>query len=198
LIIVDHVVSSWSFIMSFESEYHTSVQHVRGRPFAKGNSGRRPGSKNKHTGIAQAMLKEAAPELMRKALEMAKGGNERLLKLFLDRLLPKRLVEVELPEINFASDVVDGLSAVLAAMRAGKISPSEGAAVASILGACGRTINVADLELRLATIEAKLKESAGEISPSEGAVASILGACRPTINVAKQATIEAKLKESHS
>jgi hypothetical protein len=43
-----------------------------------------------------------------------------------------------------------------------------------------------------------LKESAGEISPSEGAVASILGACRPTINVAKQATIEAKLKESHS
>jgi hypothetical protein len=117
----------------------------------------------------------------------------------LDRLLPKRLVEVELPEINFASDVVDGLSAVLAAMRAGEISPSEGAAVASILGACGRTINGADLELRLATIEAKLKESAGEISPSEGAaVASILGACGRTINVAKQATIEAKLKESHS
>jgi hypothetical protein len=74
-------------------------------------------------------------------------------------MLPKRLIELRLPDINHAADVVDGLSAVLAAVGAGEISPGEGAAVASILSAAGRTIQVADLELRLAAIEAKIKEA---------------------------------------
>jgi hypothetical protein len=105
------------------------------------------------------MFKADAPEIMQKAIDLAKGGNERMLALFVRLMLPKRLIELALPDINHAADVVDGLSAVLAAAGAGEISPGEGAAVASILSAAGRTIHVADLELRLAAIEAKIKEA---------------------------------------
>ena len=47
---------------------------ARGRPFAKGNPGRKPGSKNKTTLMGQALLKEAEEDLLRKAIKMAKAS----------------------------------------------------------------------------------------------------------------------------
>ena len=91
---------------------------------------------------------------------MAKARNERLVKLFIERMLPKqRPVQVDLPEISFASDAVNAHSVIIEAITAGQLSPSEGVAIASIVGECARTINIADLEIRLEAIEAKLKES---------------------------------------
>jgi hypothetical protein len=58
---------------------------ARGRPFAKGNPGRKPGSKNKTTLMGQALLKEAEEDLLRKAIEMAKAGDGPMLKFLLDR-----------------------------------------------------------------------------------------------------------------
>jgi hypothetical protein len=40
---------------------------IRGRPFAKGNSGRKAGSKNRATVAAAALLDGEAEELVRKA-----------------------------------------------------------------------------------------------------------------------------------
>ena len=51
------------------------VPATRGRPFADGNPGRRPGSKNRTTLVAAALLEGEAEELLRKAVELAKGGN---------------------------------------------------------------------------------------------------------------------------
>ena len=131
----------------------------RGRPFEKGNGGRRPGSRNRTTLVAEALLKGEEEELVRKAIELAKAGDTQMLKFLLDRILPKdRSVRIEIPEMQRADDAVDALGAIINAAANGEIAPSEGAAVASLIDAYVRTINVADLESRLETIEKDLKD----------------------------------------
>jgi len=81
--------------------------YVRGRPFEKGNGGRRPGSKNRTTLVAEALLKGEEVTLVRKAIERAKAGDTQMLKFLLDRILPKeRSVRVDLPAMDGASNAV--------------------------------------------------------------------------------------------
>ena len=71
---------------------------TRGRPFVAGNSGRKPGSKNKTTLVAESLLEGETEELVRTAVALAKGGDVAMLKFLLGRILPKeRSVRVELP-----------------------------------------------------------------------------------------------------
>jgi hypothetical protein len=60
----------------------------RGRPFAKGNAGRKPGSKNRITVVAGALLDGATEDLVRTAVEIAKAGDVPMLKFLLGRILP--------------------------------------------------------------------------------------------------------------
>ena len=83
-----------------------------------------------------------------------------MLKFFLERILPKeRSVCIDLPPMDRASDAVDVLATIIDAVATGRITPSEGSALASLVDAYVRTINVADLELRLDNIEKKLNEN---------------------------------------
>ncbi len=98
-------------------------------------------------------------ELVRKAIEMAKAGDAQMLKFLLDRILPKtRSVLINLPRMDRASDAVDALAAIIEAVGTGRIAPNEASAFASLVEAYARTINVADLELRMDNIEKKLEE----------------------------------------
>jgi hypothetical protein len=131
----------------------------RGRPFQKGNAGRTPGSRNRTTVVAEALLKDEENELVRKAIELAKAGDVQMLKFLLDRILPKeRLVRVHLPPIDHASDAVDALGAIIEAVSTGRIAPNEGSTLITLIAAYAQTINAADLELRLADIEKRQKE----------------------------------------
>jgi hypothetical protein len=106
----------------------------RGRPFPPGNGGRPPGSKNKSTEIAAALLEGDREALLHKGLELAKRGNVRLLVFFLGRLLPRdRLITFDLPEIVSASDARRALQSILGAVSTGVISPAEGAALAALI-----------------------------------------------------------------
>ena len=49
----------------------TQIPNTRGRPFANGNPGRPPGSKNRTTLLAAALLEGEAEELVHKAVEVA-------------------------------------------------------------------------------------------------------------------------------
>src|SRR5215831_6805707 len=85
---------------------------LRGRPFEKGNGGRRPGTKNRTTLVANALLEGEESELLRKAIELAKAGDTQMLKFLLDRILPKeRSVRVDLPAMDI-SDPLDVQAAV--------------------------------------------------------------------------------------
>jgi len=106
----------------------------RGRPFPPGNGGRPLGSKNKNTLFAASLLERDHEALLRKALELAKRGNVRLLIFFLNRLLPRdRLISFDLPEIVSTSDARGALQSILVAVSAGVISPAEGASLAALI-----------------------------------------------------------------
>ena len=94
---------------------------------------------------------------MRKAIELAKAGDGPMLKFLLDRILPKeRSVRVDLPAMDRAGDAVDASAAIIDAVGTGRITPSEGSAVAtSVVEAHARAINDADVELRLDDLEKK-------------------------------------------
>jgi hypothetical protein len=130
----------------------------RGRPFAPGNPGRKPGSKNRTTVVATALLDGEAEVLMRKAIEIAKAGDRDMLKFLLGRILPRdRRVKLDLPRLEFADDAVTALGEIVEAIAAGEITPSEAAAVATLVDVQRRAIDQAEIERRLAAIEANLK-----------------------------------------
>jgi hypothetical protein len=145
-----------STTMSSEmSDGHPAPQeHLRGRSFAPGNPGRRPGSKNKITRVAEALLRGEEAELVRKAVELAKAGDVPMLKFLLDRILAKqRRIELELPEVTVAADAVHATGAVLDAVGTGQITASEGAALAAIVETYTRSIDVHELVSRVEKLE---------------------------------------------
>jgi hypothetical protein len=139
------------------------VPATRGRPFTNGNSGRKPGSRNRTTLVAAALLDGEAEELVRKAVELAKAGDVGMLKFLLGRVLPReRLIKLDLPRMDFADDAVEALSIITHAVAQGTITPGEGAALATLINSYARAIDVADLIKRVDELEAKLK---GDMTP---------------------------------
>jgi hypothetical protein len=137
------------------------VPATRGRPFANGNAGRKLGSKNRTTLVAAALLDGEAEELVRKGIELAKAGNPVMLKFFLDRLLPRdRLIKLELPPMDFADDAVEVLGCIMRAVSEGRISPREGADLATIVKSYTAAIDAADVAKRLDAFEMQAKEPA--------------------------------------
>src|SRR5437763_10435677 len=130
---------------------------TRGRPFAKGNPGRPSGSKNRTTAIAQALIADEETELVRKAIELAKAGDVQMLKFLLDRILPKeRLIQIDIPRLDFADEAIDGMAAISSAIAEGRITTSEGAALSSMISGYARTIAILQLSNRVERIELSL------------------------------------------
>jgi hypothetical protein len=135
----------------------TTTLAVRGRPFGRGNGGRRPGSKNKNSLILEALSDGDKEELVRKGLELAKAGDVAMLKFFLSRMLPReRLIRVDLPQIEFADDAVEAFGLIVCAVSEGAITPSEGADLATLVNSSARAIDIADLVERIDALEAKV------------------------------------------
>ena len=139
----------------------TTTPAVRGRPFSKGNGGRRPGSKNQGTLIRAALSDGDKEQLVRKGIELAKAGNVPMLQLFLSRLLPReRTIQIDLPKMEFADDAVEALGAIVHAVAEGSVTPGEGAALANLVNSYCRAIDIADLAKRMDALEARINGSA--------------------------------------
>jgi hypothetical protein len=131
---------------------------IRGHPFTEGNAGRPPGSKNRTTVLAAALLEGEAEELVRKGVELAKAGDRVMLKFFLERILPRdRLIQLDLPKMNFADDTVEALGHIMRAVSEGRISPSEAAALGTLINSYTRAIDMADVVKRMDTLEAAIQ-----------------------------------------
>ena len=129
----------------------------RGRPFAKGNGGRKVGSRNRATLLADALLEGEQEELVRKGIELAKAGDPQMLKFFLDRILPKeRLVKIDLPPIEHHRDLTTANAAIVQAVSRGELAPGEGSAVAALVANIARFIDDAEVEARLRSLETQL------------------------------------------
>jgi hypothetical protein len=97
-------------------------------------------------------------ELVRKGIELAKAGDVQMLKFLLSRILPReRPIRINLPEMEFADDAVESLGSIVHAVSVGSISPSEGAALATLVNSCVAAINMADVVKRIDALEAKIR-----------------------------------------
>ena len=79
------------------------------------------------------------------------------MKFLLDRLLPKeRLIKLDIPRMDFADEAIDAMAAINGAVAEGHITPSEGAALSSMISGYSRTLDVAELSKRIEAIEVSL------------------------------------------
>jgi hypothetical protein len=124
--------------------------------FTAGNAGRPKGARNRTTQAVMALLEGEAEALSRKAVEMALAGDSVALRLCLDRLAPARKdspVQFALPRMTCAHDAVQAAGAVLEAVSEGDLTPTEGAQVMALVDSYRRTLEVTELEARLAALE---------------------------------------------
>lgn len=125
-----------------------------------GGPGRPAGSRNRATVMLDKLAEADAREILAKQIELAKEGDQRAADLVMSRVWPVRkgrLVALDLPAIDTATDIVAALGVVAEAVAAGVISPDEGNGVASILETKRRAIETSDLEKRIKALEEQRK-----------------------------------------
>lgn len=128
--------------------------------FAKGNPGKRSGTRNSVTRAVEGLMEGEAEGLTRKAIELALDGDLTALRLCLDRIAPPRkgrLVDLpDMPRVEGLTDVPAALTALLDAMKGGLLSTEEADAVAGVLAKYVGAVQAADVEERLAELERRL------------------------------------------
>ena len=134
----------------------TSPPMPSGVKFQPGNPGRPKGARNRTTMAVQALLEGEAEALTRRAIDAALGGDSTALRLCLERIAPApkdRTVQFEAPPVANAADIPLALAAILAAVAAGDLSPSEGATMATLIDKIRSAHVLDELERRLSKIE---------------------------------------------
>ena len=124
--------------------------------FTAGNAGRPKGARNRTTQAVMALLEGEAEALSRKAVEMALAGDSVALRLCLERLAPPRKdapVQFPLPRMTTARDAAEAAGAVLEAVSVGELTPTEGAQIMTLVDSYRRTLEVTELEARVAALE---------------------------------------------
>lgn len=130
--------------------------------FAKGHSGgpgRPRGSRNAGNRLLDRLAADGAEAVVKKMIETALEGDVRAAEVLLKRAWTQprgRAVEIELPPVKAAADLVPAHAAVVAAVGAGTLTPEEGSALSSILEAQRRAIEVVALEERVRALEAEM------------------------------------------
>jgi hypothetical protein len=124
-------------------------------------AGKPKGARNHATRAIEALLDGEAETLTRKAVELAMAGDTTALRLCMERLCPPRKdrpIAISLPTVTTAKDAVGAHAAVLAAVAGGVITPGEAGDVMRLLESFSRTIEVSELEERLAVLEQQIQK----------------------------------------
>jgi hypothetical protein len=131
----------------------------RGRQFKPGQSGnplgRPKGSRNKKNILCEQMLDDNAVEIMTLAIQKAKEGDRMALRVFLERLLPKRqrACPFDHPAVTSIQDIRVAIQAVSQAVHDGMLTPDEGRKYMDLFSAMADTLSRVNYEERLANIE---------------------------------------------
>jgi hypothetical protein len=137
-------------------------QRGPGRQFEKGKSGnpagRPEGSRHKASLAAEVLLDGEAEAITRKCIEMALDGDATAMRLALERIMPIRRgrpVKFDLPPVASINDIVAAVGSILHAVAGGVLTVEEGQAVANILEAKRRSVELVEIERRLAELESE-------------------------------------------
>ncbi len=138
------------------------MNKVRGRPFEPGNKlgrGRPKGSHNKAKSPGQSLFDEYAPHVIRKCISQALQGEPIPMRICMDRISPARfneLIRISLPSIKIAGDVHKAAEKVTQAVGRGRITPTEGGKMMSILASRANIIETVLLDGRIAKLEERI------------------------------------------
>jgi hypothetical protein len=136
--------------------------------------GRQKGTPNKATAEVRALAAEYGPATLKQLATLAgvatdddgepvAGANSETarisaLGMLMDRAygkaLPARLIEIELPDTSTPEGVKNAVAAVVQATAMGQITAGEASDLCSVLDVQRRTIELSDIEVRLAKLEA--------------------------------------------
>ena len=87
---------------------------------------------------------------------MAKGGDGPALRLCIERLAPARKdrpVWFDLPKMKEARDAVEASAAIVAAVAAGELTPTEAAELSKVIDSYARTLQAEEFEERISKLE---------------------------------------------
>jgi hypothetical protein len=108
---------------------------------------------------ALAIMEADADTISRKAVELALGGDLTAIRIVLDRLVAPRRdrpVEIALPKIVTASDLVAAASAIVEAIAEGAVTPSEAAALSTAVSGVAKAVEIYEIAERLTRLETQL------------------------------------------
>ena len=103
------------------------------------------------------LMESGAKEITEAVIEAAKGGDMTAARFILDRLTPpakERPISLVLPSTSTAAGIVEAQAAILQAVAVGDLMPGEATALAGIVEARRKAIETAELEARIAALEA--------------------------------------------
>ena len=129
--------------------------------FARGHvhnpKGRTPGSRNKATEAALALMEGQLGQITQTLIDAALGGDLAAIRLVLERLVPpckeKVLPQIHLPAVTDAVSLPKLTAAILGAVADGRITPGEGQALAALANTHAKNLEMAELEQRIAALE---------------------------------------------
>ena len=131
--------------------------------FTTGNSGRPKGSRNKATIAIESLLQGQAEALTQTAVKQALKGDSVALRLCMERIAPApkdQPVSFNLPKMNNALDATEAAGSVLRAVSEGELTPIEAARIMGLIDSYRRTLELTDIETRIAALETDLANSA--------------------------------------
>lgn len=135
--------------------------------FKTGESGN-PKGRSKGTGHKQRLFNDLVSphqeDLFTKAIELALDGNEAMLRLFLERLLPAKPQDNAI-ELNFVSSDISNTNFVLEygiqilnSLANGQLTPQQAKIIMSSMEIQRKNIETADLVARLEAVEKVLQQ----------------------------------------
>lgn len=131
------------------------------KPGKSGNpQGRRPGTGHRQL-IFNSLLKPHVEGLFTKAIELALNGNEAMLRMFLERILPAKPIDNPISlgfygnHSHIESFTLSG-NIILKAVDEGKISPSEAKTLFDVINKYKDSTFVEKFEDRIENLEKKL------------------------------------------
>jgi hypothetical protein len=137
-------------------------QDTRFKPGQSGNpAGKLKGTRHRVTLACDALLEGEAEAITRKAVEMAKGGDAVAIRLCLERIAPPRRdrpIPFALPNLETAADAKAATAAIVQAVAAGELTPSEAAELSKLLDNFTRVLEATDFQARLEALERRTNQ----------------------------------------
>jgi hypothetical protein len=125
------------------------------QPGQTGNPKGRPPGISEITKLRKSLMTDA-PEILAGLVTAAKAGDMQATRLILERVLPPLKPTEQAIGLELTGDTLtDQGRAVLSAVSAGALAPSQGSQLISAIGALVRVAEIDELERRLSALEAK-------------------------------------------